>query len=329
VPSPPLVSVVTPVYNTARYLRECIESVLAQTWPRLEYIVVDNCSTDGSREIASEYAERTGRLRVVSSTRHLAQLDNFNFALRQISPSSTYTKLIAADDWLYPECIERLVGVAGPVESIALVGSFAMTDTWITGIGLPYESTVFAGRDICRRQLLKQGFFFGSPSAVLYRSDLVRAREHFYDPGCLHADTDVAYDLLRDRDFGFVHQVLSYRREQVDSITGRVNDLEPDLLDFLLMLQKYGPQYLTPDEFGLSFRRHELAYCRAYLRGAMGPRRARFLDYHRPALTAAGYRFPASVTARAALLELADLALNPKKTVGRFLAELGKRRSRG
>ena len=99
-PEPPLVSVVTPVYNTVAYLRECIESVLAQTWPRLEYVVVDNCSTDGSREMAEDYARQVNWMRVVKSPQHLSQLDNYNQAVRQISPASKFTKIVAADDWM-------------------------------------------------------------------------------------------------------------------------------------------------------------------------------------------------------------------------------------
>ena len=50
--SQPLVSVVTPFYNTADYLGECIESVLRQTYENWGYVLVDNCSTDGLSEIA-------------------------------------------------------------------------------------------------------------------------------------------------------------------------------------------------------------------------------------------------------------------------------------
>jgi len=53
----PLVSVVTPAYNGENHLTECSERVWAQTYQNWEYIIVNNCSTDRSLEIARRYAE--------------------------------------------------------------------------------------------------------------------------------------------------------------------------------------------------------------------------------------------------------------------------------
>lgn len=59
------VSVIIPVYNTARYLPECLDSVLDQTHQDFEAILVDDGSTDGSGDICDDYAARDSRIRVL------------------------------------------------------------------------------------------------------------------------------------------------------------------------------------------------------------------------------------------------------------------------
>src|SRR5262245_33242968 len=99
----PLVSVVTPVFNGALYLRECIESVLAQTYANWEYIIVNNCSTDDTVAIVEEYAKRDNRISVHNNPLFLDVIANYNRALQLISCNSAYCKVLAADDWLFPE----------------------------------------------------------------------------------------------------------------------------------------------------------------------------------------------------------------------------------
>jgi len=70
VKSAPRVSVVTPFCNTQKFLSECIESFLRQTYENWEYILVDNCSTDGSSEAAERYACRfPGKIRLIERPR--------------------------------------------------------------------------------------------------------------------------------------------------------------------------------------------------------------------------------------------------------------------
>ena len=117
----PLVSVVTPFFNTAPYLAECIESVLAQSYSQFEYILLDNCSTDGSSEIAATYASRDPRIRLIRGSQFLSQLPNYNRALAAISDASTYCKIVQADDWIFPECLQLMVQAFEQSESIGLV----------------------------------------------------------------------------------------------------------------------------------------------------------------------------------------------------------------
>src|SRR5690242_19722118 len=94
----PLVSVVTPVYNGAQYLRECVESVLDQTYSRWDFTIVNNCSTDRTLEIAQAYAAKDSRIKVHTNDRFMPVMENYNNALRQISADTCYCKVLAADD---------------------------------------------------------------------------------------------------------------------------------------------------------------------------------------------------------------------------------------
>ena len=90
--SQPLVNVVTPVYNGEKFLSECIESVLAQTYQNWEYIIVNNCSTDNTSKIAEDYAGKDSRIHVHNNKKFLPIVQNFNNALRKISKDSKYCK---------------------------------------------------------------------------------------------------------------------------------------------------------------------------------------------------------------------------------------------
>lgn len=122
-------SVLTPFFNTASYLAECIESVLGQTYSNFEYILMDNCSTDGSYEIANSYAARDSRIRLVRCSEFVPMLENYNRALREICDASVYCKIVQADDYIFPNCLQLMVQAFEQSASIGLVSSYRLSGT--------------------------------------------------------------------------------------------------------------------------------------------------------------------------------------------------------
>jgi len=103
----PLVSIGLPVYNGARYLAEAIESILSQTYRRLELIICDNASTDGTEQICRRFASLDDRIRYFRNTANLGVSRNFNLAVERAS--GKYFRWAADDDRIAPEYLARCV----------------------------------------------------------------------------------------------------------------------------------------------------------------------------------------------------------------------------
>lgn len=321
----PFVSVVTPFYNTAAYLAECIESVLAQTHTNFEYLLVNNKSSDGSREIAERFAAEDSRIRLIDNDAFVGQLENYNGAFARISADSKYVKMVQADDAIFPECIARMVELAERESTIALVSSLYLFGDQLRGGGIDRHVSRLSGREACRRMLLERRELTGSQTTVLYRADVVRAKRSFYSLGRLFADTDAAFEILSEHDLGYVHQVLSFSRLGNESVLTSVFDFHPLLLHFYMSTERYGPSLLSPDELSTARAKMRADYY-SYLGAQLLRLRGReFWEFHRKGLASLGQDIPWHVVAAHSLVELAKLGLNPENTLSRLLPFVAKR----
>ena len=305
--SQPLVSIVTPVYNGDKYLVECIESVLAQTYENWEYAIVNNGSTDRSLEIAQRYAQQDPRIRIHDNEEFLSQFQNWNHAMRQISPDSKYCKVVHADDWLFPGCIAQMVAVGEANPAAGIVGAYRLEQDRVNLDQLPYPSTAISGRALCRAILLGGAAPFGSPTALLVRSDIVRGRPAFYDESVLHADVEVCYDILQEHDFGFVHQVLTFTRLHNESVTSRTYRFGTSFLARFTFFLRYGPRYLADEEYKTRLDVVIESYYHFLARSVFELREKAFWVYHRDGLERLGYPIRTARLVRAVLVELLDL----------------------
>jgi glycosyltransferase involved in cell wall biosynthesis len=326
----PLVSVLTPVYNGDRYLAECIESVLAQTYENWEYCIVNNCSTDRTLEIAQKYASQDKRIRIHNNQTFVGCDANGNIALRQMSLDSKYCKVVHADDWLFPECIMKMVELAEANPSVSIVGAYGLRNDHVSWDGLPYTSTVISGHDICRNTFLGGPYVFGSPTSLLIRSDEVRKRPDFYNEENRHCDIESCFDLLRENDFGFVHQVLTFTRDHAAAETTFSARFGTDYLGTLEILTKHGNAYLTDEEYKQCLKKTWNDYY-AFLAAKVFQNNEEFWEFHRKALTRLGYSLSWQKVSNAVLCDLCDLLFNPYRTFQRVIRKLvqrGKREQR-
>jgi len=324
-----LVSVITPVYNGAAYLQECIQSVLAQTYENLEYLIVDNCSTDESFEIAKKAAATDRRINVIQCQEHVGVIQNWNRSLTSVDQQSDYIKFVHADDWLFPDCIARMVELADSNADVGIVSAYRLEENKISLDHLPADAPLVPGQDtftmngqeVARAILRDKASVLGSPTAFMIRSSLVRSDERFFLEEYLHADKDACLRLLQDCDFGFIRQVLTFTRRHNESVTSLTNRLDTRRQENLLLLEKYGSSMLTESEYRDSVTRELRSYYDFLARNIGTGIGHEFWDSHRQVLDAAGHPFERSKLLIAMLRRWA----NPRSALKEYIADVSIR----
>jgi len=224
----PLVSIGVPVYNGEKYLEECLESILNQTYDQWECVICNNSSTDRTPAIAEKYVKKDSRFKLLHTSELLSVTANWNFCFSYIDDASDYFKILPADDWLFPNFISEMVFLMEAHPEIDLCSSYRMVNRRVVGEGLDfYEGNVFNGKEILTKELKHELNITSAVNAILYRVDALKELDYYpliFQEESFHIDTYLSYELLIKSNLGFVFQVLSYTRRHEDTITSNVSD---------------------------------------------------------------------------------------------------------
>ena len=318
----PVVSVLTPVYNGAEFLAECIESVLAQDYSRFEYNIVDNCSTDDSLEIARSYARKDQRIQVTANTVFVSAIENHNRAFRLVPDHCRYCKVVSADDWILPNCISKMVEFAEAYPSVGIVASYQRSGNTVKWRGVPPAVGFMPGREAGRLGLLEGAFVFGPPTSVMYRADQVRMHKPFFPHLLSWADTSVCYEMLQSCDAGFLHEVLSEERVHPGQWTAEMDAIDAGSVGYVDVLLRYGRAFLSDEEF---IARKEKVFAHYYrcLGGSVWKLKGReYWRYHRSRLKDLGMKWERGRIAKAAIREAVVEAKEPLTAIRKVAAVL-------
>ena len=169
----PSVSVVIPCYNYGRYLSQCVNSVLEQQGVRVNVLIIDDKSSDGSDQIARQLGEQDLRIRTLCHTTNQGHIATYNEGIMQAT--GDYVVLLSADDLLTPGCLARATSLMEQYPSVGLTYGFPVefTDGHLPAARTTAKSwIIWEGRDWISQRCKTGGNALKAPEAILRTSVL-------------------------------------------------------------------------------------------------------------------------------------------------------------
>lgn len=231
----PKISVIVPVYRAEKFIRDCLDSILSQTFGDFELILVDDGSPDGSGKICDEYAAREERVSVIHQTNQ-GQAAARNHALAQAV--GEWICFVDSDDLIHPQMLERLLEAAEAEEAqISMCPMLEATEVPETFWTTCTESR--EGFDVGEQMLLdlydREEYPAWVVCAKLIRRELVQG--HLFCPGRVYEDNEAAcHWVCGAKRLARVEQKLYFYRTNPESTTQR--QLSQRNMDYLWALEQ-------------------------------------------------------------------------------------------
>ena len=250
--APPLVTIVALCHNHAPFLREALDSILAQTYPALEVWLVDDASTDGSQRIMHEYAARQPGWQLRLLPENVGNCRAFNLAFR--ASRGEFIIDFATDDVLLPGRVAAQVAAFQAAEtSVGMVYSNAeLIDEAGHSLGLHHRPDGHGGlrpapasgwllAEVLRR------YFISTPTMMMRRTCLESLRG--YDESLAYEDFDFWVRASRDWQFLYLDEVTTRKRKHPRSMSVRAyRRHDPYLASTIRVCEKALALVRTPAE---------------------------------------------------------------------------------
>ncbi len=215
--NPPKVSVVIPCYNREAYIAQTVDSVLGQTWENIELVVVDDGSTDGSRDVLSGYGDRI-RVMAHPGGENRGQSASINMGLKHTD--GEYVAILDSDDYWMPEKIEKQARYLMTHPDVGLV----YANGWI--VDARGERQFRRYKPNRHRELNEPGrvlmdCYFALPSNALFRRSILSESGLFDESLRTAQDHDMAIRVAEHARLAYLPEELWCYRRHDDSVSHR------------------------------------------------------------------------------------------------------------
>jgi glycosyltransferase involved in cell wall biosynthesis len=235
----PAISVILPVYNGLKYLPQSVKSVLDQDWVDFEFLILDDCSTDGSWEWLQLLKDE--RVQLYRNEQNRGLFYNLNFLIKKSHGS--LIKLWSQDDVLYPQCLEQVVAFHKLHPEIGF--SYSGRD-YIDAAG--NDLNIYQQDDtpeiISPVLHARIAFFTGSIAGNIANTTLSKAALDqaglFNEQMKISGDFDMWVRLARNHPVGFIRQPLVQLRNHQEQLSGQekyfIYHLKEDIQVYRILL---------------------------------------------------------------------------------------------
>lgn len=183
-----LISIIMAAYNAEKTIEQAINSVLSQTYPDFELLVVNDCSTDKTAMLAEAIVKKDGRVRLISNEKNSGVSYTRKHGLEEAS--GEWVAILDSDDAWAPEKLEKQIKLQKKTNADLLFTGSAFMDA----DGKPIDWYLAAPAEVTYRQLLKQNVL--SNSSALVRKELY-AKYYAVGDG-MHEDFAMWLNILKD-----------------------------------------------------------------------------------------------------------------------------------
>jgi glycosyltransferase involved in cell wall biosynthesis len=225
----PFITIAVPVYNGEKFIIEALESIKVQICTNFECHVINNASTDKTKELVSEFIRTDNRFFLHNYKEFTDIARNWNRTVHYISEKAKYFKLVQADDIIFPDSLKVLVDLMESHPSTGIASSYRLVDNKLQGFGMDYfRGNCRNGKEILLKHLKGEAQILGSNTQHLYRVEDIKKLPFYPDifiPEDIHMDTRLAYELLYISDLAFAFNILGYSRRHPESGTVSIAEI--------------------------------------------------------------------------------------------------------
>lgn len=236
------VSVIVPVYNVEKYIRQCVESICAQTLKDIEILLIDDGSSDNSAAILDEFAKKDNRVRVFKRENHGAGTER-NFGIEHAK--GKYLSLLDSDDWFEPEMLETAYNACEEKQADFCVFKADLFDSatqkrsyasWILREDIVPKKDVFSYKDIDQNIFR---IFNGWAWDKLYSRDFVICEQLRFQEQRTTNDLFFVYAaLVKAKRITAVYKTLVHHRADLNQSLSNTREKSWDCFYHALMLLK-------------------------------------------------------------------------------------------